>query len=218
MAETVAKGLADAPLPHKVALFVAEYQKDHNGAQAAIRAGYAPKASKVTASRLLARANVKAAIANQTAERVAQVAFETGITLERTLRELARIAYFDPRKLFDKSGRPLAITELNDDTAAVVAGLDVLEEFEGSGAYRILIGHVKKWKIADKKGALDMLMKHLGGYAEDNVQKTPTTTAPVSTTEAVRTIAFAMQIGYQNSQKAKAAANDPSSPARQALP
>ncbi len=42
--------------------FVLEYQQDGNGAAAAVRAGYAPKSAKVTASRLLTKANVKAAL------------------------------------------------------------------------------------------------------------------------------------------------------------
>lgn len=42
--------------------FVAEYLVDRCGAAAARRAGYAPRCAKVTASRLLTRANVKAQI------------------------------------------------------------------------------------------------------------------------------------------------------------
>lgn len=202
---------ADGPLTGKAALFVAEYQKDHNGTQAAIRAGYAPNSAGVTASRLLAKANVKAAIANQTEQRIAQVAHETGITLERTIRELGRIAYFDPRRLFDKDGRPLAITELDDDTAAVVAGLDVLEEFEGSGADRVFVGQVKKWKLADKKGALDMLMKHFDGYARDNQSKNPDAKPAVvePNNQVARELAYALHLGLK-------AANDTSSQPRQA--
>jgi len=200
--EKVSNGLADAPITGKLALFVAEYQKDHNGAQAAIRAGYAPGSAKVTASRFLSRANVKAAIANQTEQRIAQVTHETGITLERTIRELARLAYFDPRRLFDSAGRPLSITELDDDTAAVIAGLDVMEEFEGSGADRVFKGYVKKWKLADKKGALDMLMKYQGGYAKDNETKAEATERPlINITDAARQIALAMHIGLQRAQQ-----------------
>jgi phage terminase small subunit len=205
-----------APLTGKTALFVAEYQKDHNATQAAIRAGYSAKTAKQQGSRLLTNPDIRRAIDAQTEQRIAQVAHETGITLERTLRELARIGYFDPRKLFDKDGRPLSITELDDDTAAVVAGLDVLEEFEGSGADRVLVGHVKKWKLSDKKGALDMLMKHLGGYAKDNEQGKPAQPAPVAvpTNQTARELAYALHLGMKNAEKA--AANDTVSQPRQA--
>lgn len=43
--------------------FVEEYALDHNGARAAVRAGYAARSTKVTASRLLTKANVREALA-----------------------------------------------------------------------------------------------------------------------------------------------------------
>ena len=42
--------------------FVQEYALDYNGAAAAIRAGYSPRSSKVTASRLLANADIYRAL------------------------------------------------------------------------------------------------------------------------------------------------------------
>ena len=36
------------------------------------------------------------------------------------------------------------------------------EVYEGSGENRKFVGYIKKYKIADKKGALDSLGKHLG--------------------------------------------------------
>jgi phage terminase small subunit len=164
-----------------VNVFIAEYLRDPNGRRAAIAAGYTERSADSTASRLLKNAKVRQAIDKANAEVVAKVQQDTGITLERTLREIARIAYFDPRKMFKADGEPLAITELDDDTAAVIAGLEVLEEYDGAGRDRVLIGHVKKWKLADKKAGLDMLMKHLGGYKVDNDQRTPDLAAGVAT-------------------------------------
>lgn len=151
--------------------FIAEYVIDRNGTRAAIAAGYAPKSAAVQASRLLTTDKVRRAVNSHREEVIAKVQQDTGITIERTLREIGRIAFFAPRRMFDAEGNPNKLHELDDDTAAVIAGLDVLEEWAGSGPERVLIGHVKKWKLADKKGALDMLMKHLGGYEVDNKQK-----------------------------------------------
>jgi phage terminase small subunit len=153
-----------------VKVFIEQYKIDFNGRRAAIAAGYSARSADSTASRLLRTDKVKREIEQHQADTVAVLKAETGITLERTLKEIARISFFDPRRLFDAKGDPLAITDLDDDTAAVIAGLDVLEEFDGSGKDRVFVGHVKKWKLADKKGALDMLMKHLGGYNADNKQ------------------------------------------------
>lgn len=84
------------------------------------------------------------------------------ITADRVLQELARIAFFDPRRLLNADGSPKPINELDDDTAAAVAGLDVLEEYEGSGQDRVFVGYTKKFKIADKNTALTNAMRHLG--------------------------------------------------------
>jgi len=152
-------------------LFLTEYLKDGNATKAAIRAGYSADTAGSQGSRLLKNERIQQAIQQAQQEVLEAVKHETGITLERTLREIARLAFFDPRQLFAADGNPLSIQELSDDTAAAVAGLDVTEEFAGTGKDRTFVGYTKKYKLADKKAALDMLMKHLGGYGEDNGQQ-----------------------------------------------
>lgn len=88
----------------------------------------------------------------------------------QTLIEASRIALFDPRKLFREDGSPKPVSELDDDTAAVLAGLDVHEEYAGSGEDRVFIGYTKKYKLADKNAALEKLFKHHGLYEHDNQQ------------------------------------------------
>jgi len=163
-------GKGEDGLTQKQRLFVAAYTREANATRAAIAAGYSAKTAQQAGSRLLSDVVVRGAINNIQAAVFEKAAAEAGITLDRTLREIARIAYFDPRRMFDRQGNPLDITQLDDETAAVVAGLDVLEQYEGTGAERVFVGNIKKWKLADKKGALDMLMKHLGGYKNDNEQ------------------------------------------------
>lgn len=151
--------------------FVAEYLKDRNAAAAYTRVyGVAPATAETAGPRLFRNVQVRAEIDRIENATLAKVQQETGITLERTLREIARIGYFDPRRMFKPDGTPLGVHELDDATAAVVAGLEVLEAYEGTGEDRRHVGQVKKWKLADKKGALDMLLKHLGGYKADNDQ------------------------------------------------
>jgi phage terminase small subunit len=164
-------GVGEDGLTQKQRLFVAAYIGGRNATKAAIEAGYSAKTAKQAGSRLLSDVAIRVAIDGHQAAVVAKVQVDAGITLERTLREIARIAYFDPRRMFDAKGNPLALHELDDDTAAVVAGLDVLEEWVGSGQDRTLVGHVKKWKLADKGAALDKLMKHLDGYNAENKGK-----------------------------------------------
>ncbi len=49
------------------------------------------------------------------------------LTEARVNRETARIAFFEPRKLFDPDGSPKQVTDLDDDTAAAISGIDVLK-------------------------------------------------------------------------------------------
>jgi len=58
------------------------------------------------------------------------------VSLEGTLRSLARVAFYDLRKLFDEGGRPLEIGQLDDDIAMAMEGIEVVETWTGSGEGR----------------------------------------------------------------------------------
>jgi len=77
MSETAAQETL-RPITPKRQRFVEEYMKDLNGTQAALRAGYSPKAAHVTACRLLKEANVQQSIA----VRQAELSAKTGVTVE----------------------------------------------------------------------------------------------------------------------------------------
>ena len=149
-------------------VFVQEYLIDLNATQAAIRAGYSAKTAEQQGYQLLQKPSVQAAIAARQKEREQR----TAVTADRVLLEAARLALFDPRKLFNSDGSPKGITELDDDTAAAVAGIEVVEQFEGSGTDRVFVGYLKKYRIADKNQALEKLFRHHGLYERDNEQKT----------------------------------------------
>jgi phage terminase small subunit len=134
--------------------FVKEYVKDRNGTQAAIRAGYSEKTAYSIAANLLRKVEVVSAIEEQTAA----IEKAATITPARVMQEYARIAFFDPRKLFDDDGTPKAVTDLDDDTAAAVSGIEIVT----IGNSEIGVGQVRKYRIADKKGALDSVAKILG--------------------------------------------------------
>src|SRR5207249_11095304 len=92
----------------------------------------------------------------------------TGVSMERTLREAARLAFCDIGRLFDENSKLKDLKEWDEETAAAVASIDVVEEFRGKGKDRRLVGYVKKVKFCDEIAALDKLMKHLGLYEQDN--------------------------------------------------
>lgn len=151
-------------LTSKQERFVAEYLVDLNATQAAIRAGYSEKTAYAIGQQNLKKLEIQTAIQKAIKKRARRVE----ITQDRVLQEYARLAFYDPRKLFDEDGKPKDISSLDDDTAAALAGLDVMEEYEGTGENRQFIGYTKKYKLANKLGALDSVAKHLGMFESGN--------------------------------------------------
>ena len=170
----VKAGTSKASAADKRKAFVeAFFANGENGTQAAITAGFAEKSAGVTSAKLLKDTRVLAEITKRREELCASLE----VTTERILKERARLAFFDPRKLFDANGKPIPIHELDDDTAAALAGLDVLEEYSGTGKDRKFIGYTKKYKLADKGASLTALEKIKGMYEKDNEQKTDSLTS-----------------------------------------
>ena len=100
-------------LTPKQKAFVSEYLIDLNATQAAIRAGYSPKTANEQGARLLANVSIAQTIQKAMQDREQR----TEITQDRVLQEYARLAFYDPRKLFQPDGTPKPIEALDDDAA-----------------------------------------------------------------------------------------------------
>jgi phage terminase small subunit len=144
-------------LTRKQELFVAEYLVDLNATKAAIAAGYSRDTAESAGSRLLTNVKVCREIALKQGQRLQKLE----VTADRVLQEIAKIAFLDPRKLFESDGSLKRIQDLDDDTAMAIAGLEVTELFEGSGEQKHTYGLLKKVKIADKGQNLERLGRHL---------------------------------------------------------
>jgi phage terminase small subunit len=138
--------------------FCEEYLIDLNATQAAFRAGYSAKTANEQGARLLANVSVASKI-DELKKARAEV---TGITAERVLKEIAKLAFFDPRKLLNGDGTPKAIHELDDETAAAVAGIDIVTKGNDDLGY----ADVMKIKLADKGQNLERLGRHLKLFTE----------------------------------------------------
>lgn len=84
------------------------------------------------------------------------------VTVERVVRELARLAFFDIAKLVGEDGRPLAIHQIDEDTRRAVVGLDVATV----GNDQQGVGEVLKIKLADKGANLERLGRHLKMFVD----------------------------------------------------
>ncbi|SHH81290.1 Terminase small subunit [Desulfofustis glycolicus DSM 9705] len=96
---------------------------------------------------------------------------EIDVSSEKVLRECARIAFFDPRKLFDEDNALRDISTLDAQEASVIASIDVFEvKGDGSGPGT---KYIKRIRFNDKLKALDALAKHFGLYNKsDQEQRT----------------------------------------------
>jgi phage terminase small subunit len=130
---------------------------DLNATRAAHRAGYSPKTAYSQGQRLLKNVEVKRAIQAAMDKR----AHKLEITPDRVLKEIARLAFMDPRSFFEDDGSLKRIQDLDDDTATCIAGMEVIELFDGSGEQKHAYGLLKKIKIADKGQNLERLGRHL---------------------------------------------------------
>lgn len=158
-----------AILNDKQKRFCEEYLIDLNGTQAAIRAGYSKKTANEQAARLLANVSVSAYVRHLQSKYQKKL----DITQDRVLTEFARVAFFDIRNIYNDSNSLKDIKDLDDDSAAALAGVEVYEVFAGTGKDREHIGNTVKVKIHNKIQALEGLAKHLGLFEKDNSQKKP---------------------------------------------
>ncbi len=156
-------------LTPKQAMFIAEYLIDSNATRAAIAAGFAQKSAAVTGARLLKHS----LIAQTITERQAHRARRLEVTADRVTEQLAKLAFYDVRELFDGNGRLKQITELDDISAAAIAGIDVFEEKcdekvdkESGELLSRTTSFTKKIKLADRRGALELLGKKLKMFTD----------------------------------------------------
>lgn len=129
-----------------------------NGRQAAIRAGYSEKTANEQASRLLTKVNIKKFIKTLQAKTDTKL----DVSRERVLNELAKIAFFDIRKIYTENDALKAVKDFDDESAAVVAGIETDDILEGRGDDKRSVGTTKKVKLHNKIAALERISKMMG--------------------------------------------------------
>jgi phage terminase small subunit len=143
--------------------FISEYLKDLNGTQAVIRAGYSKTGAEVTAVRLLA--NPKVASEVQKAQQAREK--RTEVNQDRVVLELARMAFtnmLDYVQITDKGEAFVDLSKLTREQAAAIQEITVDEAAGGVGDGRRERVQRTRFKLADKRGALELLGRHLGMF------------------------------------------------------
>lgn len=144
----------------KQALFVAEYRKDLNATQAAIRAGYSAKTAAQQGERLLRNVEISAAVAKSTQQQLDKAE----LSAVRVLEELRRLSFADIRGLFDSAGNLKPLHELTAEQAACIAGFEVIKKNAEAGDGKTDVVH--KIRVIDKTRSLEMLAKHFALLTE----------------------------------------------------
>lgn len=149
-------------LTDKQKLFCKYYLISFNGTKAAIEAGYSKKTAYSIANELLKKKEIQEYLNSQKNEIFKKV----DVTKERVLQEIGRIAFSDIRKLYNDNGSLRTVKDIEDDSAACIAAVEVFEEFSGRGEDREHIGNTVKVKLWSKEKGLEMLAKHFDIYSD----------------------------------------------------
>ena len=139
-------------LTPKQARFVEEYLFDLNAAQAAIRAGYRADNARSIGFENLTKPDIREAIEAAQRERSAR----TGITADRVVQEIARVAFSSLRDVM--AWGPTGASVLPDDKITPDAAAAIAEITETNAGIKI--------KLHNKVAALEQLAKHVGLYQD----------------------------------------------------
>lgn len=124
-------------------------------------------------------------------DRIAELKKTQRISTERVLQEYARVAFADLRCLVDDNGHPIPLQDLDDDTAAALAGveLEVIGDVDGP-----LKTTRHKYKVADKLKALEILAKRLKLFEDTtNLNLSGEVKVEMSLNEKMRRTAFFLE-------------------------
>jgi phage terminase small subunit len=167
----------EQPLNDKQLTFCREYIVDFNATQSAIRAGYSDKTAGATASRLLTNVKIQQEIKRLVEER----AERTGITADRVVQQLAKIAFVDIKSVIDWEtaeinqlvGRdPITGDQVFTKTPITQLALKPMDQVDGTMIQTVKMGkHGIVVELPDRMRAMEMLAKHLGVY-DDRPQTT----------------------------------------------
>ncbi len=137
--------------------FIEEYLIDLNATQAAIRAGYSPDTAEQIGYQLLQKTSVSVEASKAMAERSKR----TGISQDRILLELAKMAFVEMTDVVDPETGKIK-ENASDDDLSCIQSVKVKP-----GNY----GVEREVKLCDKKAALELLGRHLGMF-KDNLNVT----------------------------------------------
>jgi phage terminase small subunit len=177
--------MAERKLTAKQEAFVAAYLSNGRNGAAAYRAAYNSKASAARVAEEAKKLLKHPLIAPRVAEVVEKAAERTEITAARVLEELGKLGFANMLDYVTVQGDGSAYVDLSALTreqAAAIQEITVDEYMEGRGEFARPVKRTKV-KLADKRGALELLGRHLKMFIERHEHSGPNgAPIPVDTT------------------------------------
>ena len=133
--------------------------------------------ARANSSRLLTNANIQ----NYISEKQKEIEKRTEVTQDMVVQELAKIAFFNIKDIYNENGTLKQIKDIDDNTSKAIASLKILQK---AGSMKINVNmqgqdeevpleHIEEQTIEfrtnDKVKALELLGKHLGMFNDVNV-------------------------------------------------
>ncbi len=141
--------------------FCQEYVIDCNATQAAIRAGFSSSTARQQGSKLLTKVDIQEEVKKE----FAKIRQRNQITIDELVQYMTEAVRLDMGNLYENSGKLKSLDDIPPKTRSLIT--EILTEESPDKEKPTL----KKVKVIDKLGAIEKLMKHLGGYEKDNTQK-----------------------------------------------
>ncbi len=164
-AKTIKKPRKDELTPKQLR-FCQEYLVDFNATQAAIRAGYSKKTAYSQGQRLLKNVETQ----KKLRELIQQQTVRTQIDADKVIKEAGRVALADVGLAFKEDGTFKDIHDIPKELRRAISGIETIETYTGTGKNKVWTGYIKKIKFWSKDKQIEVLMKHLGLFREDNKQ------------------------------------------------
>jgi phage terminase small subunit len=145
--------MAVAELTNKQRMFVAEYLKDLNATQAAIRAGYSSKNADKIGFQLLEKTRVQQAIEQAMKRRIKRVEFDQ----DTVVQQLARIAFVDMKDVAEFGPDGVKARDCEEVDGTLLSEVSETKTKDG--------GTIKV-KLSDRMKALELLGRHMGMFRD----------------------------------------------------
>lgn len=142
-----------AELTNKQRMFVAEYLKDLNATQAAIRAGYSSRNADKIGFQLLEKTRVQQAIEQAMKRRIKRVEFDQ----DTVVQQLARIAFVDMKDVVEFGPDGVSVRDCEDVDGTLLNEVSETKTKDG--------GTIKV-KLSDRMKALELLGRHMGMFRD----------------------------------------------------